>query len=133
MTTALVLQLLTALGLGAVIVEAVRSFTQRKKMGADYADVISASAVRLLDPLENRIQDLEQQVIEAKTELGEAVDALRQERQKREEERVLREEERRLREEERRLRALAEEELRVERVKRVEAETQLAERLQLPK
>jgi peptidoglycan hydrolase CwlO-like protein len=79
-----VLSLLTALGLGAIIVEAIRSVSQRKKMGADYADVISSSAVRLLAPLENRIKELEAQVADIKGELDNAVTELRQERHLRE-------------------------------------------------
>ena len=64
---------LIALGAGAVVLEIVRSLFMRKKMGADYADVISAAAVRLLAPLETRITELEEEVNTYKQELHEAV------------------------------------------------------------
>jgi hypothetical protein len=67
---------LVGLGAGAILVEALRSFVQRKKMGADYADVISASAVRLLAPLEARIKDLESKVLTLESDLNEARKAL---------------------------------------------------------
>jgi hypothetical protein len=69
-----IIELLIALGLGGVAVEVVRSFFLKKKMGADYADVISASAVRLLVPLENRIHELEREVVSYRNKLGEAVE-----------------------------------------------------------
>ena len=62
-------QWLLAVGVGGLLVELIRGLFQRKKMGADYADVISNSAVRLLKPLEERIAELEQQVRDARAEL----------------------------------------------------------------
>lgn len=56
-----------ALGLGGVIVEAVRSFFQRRNMGANYAEVISRSAVGLLAPLESRVEDLEAKLGKSET------------------------------------------------------------------
>lgn len=58
-----VAQILVAIGAGGVVVEGIRALFTRRKMSADYADVISASAVRLIAPLEARIQDLEAQVL----------------------------------------------------------------------
>lgn len=65
-----ILQLLTALGVGAVLVEIVRSFFQRKNMGADYASVISSSAVSLLAPLNQQIEELRTEVNAAKNEVA---------------------------------------------------------------
>lgn len=67
-----VIEYLTLLGIGGVFVEFVRAMFLRKKMGADYADIISASAVRLLDPLERRIRELEGELEATKKELVEA-------------------------------------------------------------
>jgi predicted nucleic acid-binding Zn-ribbon protein len=100
MTATAVLSLLTALGLGAVLVEIVRSFFQRKNMGADYASVISSSAVSLLEPLNKQIADLKKEVEEAKTQAHAATVALRE----------------------------VQEELRTERQKRIEAEDALTQK-----
>lgn len=54
-----VVQLLTVAGVGGVAVEVVRSVLQRRKMGADYADVIARSATSLLEPLAKRVAELE--------------------------------------------------------------------------
>lgn len=62
---------LLALSIGGVLVEIARSLVQRKKMRADYADVIAGSAIRLLEPLEKRIEELEQELRETKQELVE--------------------------------------------------------------
>jgi septal ring factor EnvC (AmiA/AmiB activator) len=62
---------LLALSIGGVLVEIARSFIQRKKMNADYADVIAGSAIRLLEPLEKRIAELEQELRATKRELVE--------------------------------------------------------------
>lgn len=56
-----------ALGVGGVVLELVRSFFQRRKMGADYAEVISRSAVGLLAPLEERVHDLETKLGKSET------------------------------------------------------------------
>lgn len=56
-----------ALGLGGVIVELVRSFFQRRNMGANYAEVISRSAVGLLAPLEKRTEELEAKLGKSET------------------------------------------------------------------
>ena len=52
---------LLAFGVGGVVIEALRAFVQRRKMGADYADVIASSAIKLLMPLEDRVKELEQE------------------------------------------------------------------------
>lgn len=57
-----ILNWVVALGLGAVLVETVRAIVNRRKLGADYADVISKAAVGLLEPLQERIKELEEQV-----------------------------------------------------------------------
>jgi hypothetical protein len=67
-------ELLLAVIGGGALAETVRSFFLRKKMGADYADVISASAVRLLAPLEHRIEELEQEVARCKLDLVNAME-----------------------------------------------------------
>lgn len=56
--------LLLAAGIGGIIVEVIRTLRQRKKMGAEYADVIASSAIKLLEPLEHRIEDLEEDLKE---------------------------------------------------------------------
>lgn len=56
---ATLLQWAVALGLGGLVAEALRSFVQRRKMGADYADVIAGTAVKLLEPLNKQIQELQ--------------------------------------------------------------------------
>lgn len=62
-------QVLTAAGVGAVVVEAIRSVFQRKKMRADEASVISSAAVSLLQPLEKRIHELEDELDKTKLDL----------------------------------------------------------------
>jgi chromosome segregation ATPase len=54
---------------GGFAVEVIRGFFQKRKMGADYADVISASAVRLLKPLEDQIDDLQSRLRQTQKEL----------------------------------------------------------------
>lgn len=63
-------RLCVALGFGGVIMEVIRSYLQRRKMGADYAEVISRSAVGLLAPLEERVHDLERQLSAALAEVA---------------------------------------------------------------
>ena len=53
-----VAQLLAALGVGGAVAQGLRALFNRKQMSADYADVISASAVRLIAPLEAQIAEL---------------------------------------------------------------------------
>lgn len=73
MSTDRVIEWLIALGAGAVLLEIVRSLFLRKKMGADYADVISAAAVRLLAPLEMRIEELQGELDRVKRDLVDAM------------------------------------------------------------
>jgi molecular chaperone GrpE (heat shock protein) len=63
-------QLLLAGGLGGLVIEAFRAVVQRKKMGADYAEVISQSAINLLNPLERRIKELESELAATQQELA---------------------------------------------------------------
>lgn len=65
-----------ALGLGGLVAEAFRSFIQRRKMGADYADVIAGTAVKLLEPLQQRINDLQGQLTEVRAQLTETQEDL---------------------------------------------------------
>lgn len=69
-----IITVLTASGMGAIIIEIIRAIRQRKKMGADYADVISSAAVRLLTSLEKRTEDLEAEVHKVTTERREIQD-----------------------------------------------------------
>ena len=51
--------ILVALLTGGFLTSLVQGFLQRKKLGADYADVIAKSATGLLQPLHERVQELE--------------------------------------------------------------------------
>lgn len=64
-----VTEVLLAAGVGGIFVEAIRAFRQRKKMGAEYADVIASSAIKLLQPLEARIKSLEDELVSTKKRL----------------------------------------------------------------
>lgn len=63
-------EILLAAGVGGVLVETIRTYRQRKKLGADYADVIASSAIKLLQPLEERILLLESELLETKRRLA---------------------------------------------------------------
>lgn len=65
-------EILLAAGVGGIIVEAIRGLRQRKKMGADYADVIASSAIKLLEPLEERVQEMRTELDKTKLELKDA-------------------------------------------------------------
>ena len=67
---ATLLQWAVALGLGGLVAEALRSFVQRRKMGADYADVIAGTAVKLLEPLNKQIAALQEELAATKVELA---------------------------------------------------------------
>ena len=68
MTQQEVVQVLVALGIGGGVVETIRALFSRRKMSADYADVISASAVRLLTALEHRVDTLEAELAQERRE-----------------------------------------------------------------
>lgn len=55
MSSTEILQWAIALGLGAILAEIVRSFLQRKKMGADAAKTITEAATSLLGPLREEL------------------------------------------------------------------------------
>lgn len=59
MSTPDIIGFLVAAGLGAILLEIVRSFLQRRQMGADAAKVITEAATTLLIPLQARIVELE--------------------------------------------------------------------------
>jgi uncharacterized protein YlxW (UPF0749 family) len=59
MKNAELLQWAVALGVGAVLTQVVQSILQRKKMGADAAKVITEAAAVLLNPLQERVKQLE--------------------------------------------------------------------------
>lgn len=69
MTGDRLIEWLVVLGLGGVLVETVRSLFMRKKMGADYATAISGAAISLLEPLEHRIHQLEQELDQTRMQL----------------------------------------------------------------
>lgn len=72
MNTALledVFSLLVALVGGGFLGSLVQGILQRRKLGADYADVIARSATGLLKPLAERVDELQAQLI---TEQGRA-------------------------------------------------------------
>lgn len=60
------------LGAGGLMLEAFRSFRDRRNRKADYSEVIARSAMVLLEPLESRIRELESEVVEVKKELRKA-------------------------------------------------------------
>lgn len=70
-----VVQLLAMAGVGGVSVEVVRSVMQRRKMGADYADVIARSATSLLEPLAKRVGELEMALSAERTKVVELTEA----------------------------------------------------------
>lgn len=57
-------QFVLAIGLGGIIVEALRSMSQRRKMGADAAKSITDATMALLRPLHERIEELEDELVE---------------------------------------------------------------------
>lgn len=77
-----ILDILLALGAGGIIVEGVRSVVQRKKLGADYADVIASSAIKLLEPLEEKVKELEAQQQSSHKSLHETKAELRETKRK---------------------------------------------------
>jgi hypothetical protein len=77
-----VVQLLLALGVGGLLVEAVRALVQRRKMNADVADRLTNTALVLLAPLERRVHaaDAEaERMREALTKAHTELEAMRQE------------------------------------------------------
>lgn len=63
-----VLQWAIAAGLGAILLEVVRSVIQRKNMGADAAKTNTATAISLLEPLRQEIHRLQGEVRSAREE-----------------------------------------------------------------
>lgn len=55
-------ELLVGLGLGAVLVALINAIVQRRKLGADTAAVLSKTALQLVQPLSDRIHELEAEV-----------------------------------------------------------------------
>lgn len=89
MTPETIALVLTSLGLGGGIVEALRAISQRRKIGADAVAVISAAASELVEPLrrelanERREHALEleaerKKVAEVRDELGQALEEARE-------------------------------------------------------
>jgi peptidoglycan hydrolase CwlO-like protein len=60
---------IVAIGLGAILVEIIRSFVQRKQMGANAAKTITEAATTLLAPLQARVKELEATVALTQTQL----------------------------------------------------------------
>ncbi len=58
-TTEIVVTILAAVLGGTFLGSIVQGMWQRKKLGADYADVIARSATTLLTPLADRVHELE--------------------------------------------------------------------------
>jgi tetrahydromethanopterin S-methyltransferase subunit B len=73
-----VLKWVVAVGLGGVIVEVIRVATQRKKMSADAAQVITQAAAALVTPMQARITQLEP-LVEKVSRLEALVDSLTRE------------------------------------------------------
>lgn len=67
-----VLQWAIAAGLGAILLEVVRSVLQRKKMGADAAQTNTETAISLLGPLRQEIERLQGEVATAREETAAA-------------------------------------------------------------
>ncbi len=63
------LQWAVAAGLGAILLEVVRSLLQRKKMGADAARTNTETAISLLEPLRSEITRLQGEVESTRQEL----------------------------------------------------------------
>lgn len=54
-----ILQWVTTLGVGALAVELIRGWFQRKKISADYVDTLASAANILVEPLAKRVERLE--------------------------------------------------------------------------
>lgn len=67
-----VLQWALAAGLGAILLEVVRSIVQRKKMGADAAKTNTETAISLLGPLRSEIERLQGEIRSAREETAAA-------------------------------------------------------------
>lgn len=70
MDASTLISLLTVLATGGVLAEAVRSLVQRKKMSADVAQGLTETAMTLLKPLRERIQELEQELTDTQQVLA---------------------------------------------------------------
>ncbi len=66
-----VVTLLVAVLGGGFLGSAVQGFYQRKKLGADYADVIARSATGLLKPLSDRVEELQIELTATQRQLKE--------------------------------------------------------------
>ena len=69
MNGASVVEWIVALGIGVILAEIARAVIHRRKMGADTAQVITAAATSLLQPLNERITLLTEDVVAARAEL----------------------------------------------------------------
>lgn len=68
--------LLIGAGAGSIIVAVVNAFINRRKLGADTASVLSKAAIDLVQPLRDRIHELEAEVDELRTKVKDTVDQL---------------------------------------------------------
>lgn len=62
MTSDQIVTVLVAMVGSGFLVSLVQGLYQRKKMGADYADVIAKSATTLLTPLATRVEELQEEL-----------------------------------------------------------------------
>jgi type II secretory pathway component PulM len=74
-------QILIGCGLGAVLVAVINAFVQKRKLGADTAQVLSKTALELVQPLRDRIHELEDEVVALRAQVREATTELRSCRQ----------------------------------------------------
>lgn len=69
-------QMLVGGGIGAIVLAAVQAWINRKKMGADTAAVLTKAATELVQPLMDRIHELEAQVNKLTDRATQAVNRL---------------------------------------------------------
>lgn len=71
-----VADLLIGAGAGSIIVAIVNALINRRKLGADTASVLSKAAIELVQPLRDRIHELEAEVDALRTKVKDTVDQL---------------------------------------------------------
>jgi uncharacterized protein YlxW (UPF0749 family) len=69
-------EILLGVGIGSIVVAIINFFSQRKKLSADAASVISKAATDLVAPLSARIDDLNERLERAKVQAQELTEQL---------------------------------------------------------
>lgn len=69
-------ELLIGGGIGGVVVTAIQAMVNRRKLGADTASVLTKAAAELVQPLRDRIHELEAEVEELRARVKQTVEQL---------------------------------------------------------